>query len=566
MFYMLINKKIMFISICLITLLVGCVSVPVPDEISKSDKVDKILSLWDTADKPGVAVAVVKDGEVVFQKGYGIGNLEYDIPITENSIFNIASVSKQFTVFSILLLEKEGKLSFDDDIRKYIPEIPDFGKTITLRHLASHTSGLRSHINLLYIAGLQTEDVLSTEHVIKLVSRQKELNFNPGEDFLYCNTGFVLLAEVVARVSGQSFAQFTKSSIFDPLNMSSSLFYDDHEKIVKNRTYSYYEYIDQYKKYAMNYASVGASNLFTSAMDLSQWALNFSDFKVGDKDIVKKMNVLAVLNSGETSHFAYGQMINKYMGLKEIYHIGSLGGYRSYFSRFPDQNLSIIVLSNNSSFLPRTTSYRIADIYLKDDFIIETNSVPLLEDKSKEEIIVNQNTMDSYVGKYEVEPGFIISITNYGDVFSWQATRQTKDKLKAISERDFFVKGHDVKIEFMLDKNGYAGSLELNQNGQKFVGLRLQPFNKRSVALSDFTGRFYSDELSTFYDIVIKNNQLFVEHNRMDDFLLKLFSEDTFTSSNWFLNTVKFVRNENSDIIGFKVSSNRVKNLWFKKN
>lgn len=212
-----------------------------PRAITPGERVDELFFAWDRKDTPGASVAVAKDGEILYKKGYGMANLEYDIPIGPSTIFHIASVSKQFTVFSILLLEDWGLLSLDDDIRKHIPEVPDFGTTITLRHLASHTSGIRDQWNLLAMAGWRLDDVITKEHVLKLVSRQKDLNFEPGEEFLYCNTGFTLLAEVVARVSSQSFADFTRENIFEPLKMNNTLFYDDHEKIVKNRAYSYYQ-------------------------------------------------------------------------------------------------------------------------------------------------------------------------------------------------------------------------------------------------------------------------------------------------------------------------------------
>ncbi|EPR69211.1 Beta-lactamase [Cyclobacterium qasimii M12-11B] len=177
---------------------------------------DSIFEDFNDINKPGATVAVVKDQKIVFKKGYGSANLEYGIPNSPSTIFHIASVSKQFTVFSILLLEKEGKLSFDDDIRKYIPEVPDFGKTITLRHLASHTSGMRDQWGLLAMAGWRQDDVITKEHILKLVSQQKELNFNPGESYMYCNTGFTLLAEVVARISGKTFAAFTEEKFLNP--------------------------------------------------------------------------------------------------------------------------------------------------------------------------------------------------------------------------------------------------------------------------------------------------------------------------------------------------------------
>jgi hypothetical protein len=271
-----------------------------PKAITQNGQVDELFTVWDTNDTPGAAIAVVKDGSIIYKNGYGLSNLEYDIPITPSSIFHIASISKQFTVFSILLLEKQGKLSLDDDIRKYIPEVPDFGTIITLRHLASHTGGLRDQWNLLSMAGWRMDNVITKEHILKLVSKQKELNFNPGEEYAYCNTGFTLLAEVVSRTSDMSFAEFTEVNIFEPLKMNNTLFYDDHEKIVKNRAYSYNSSSDGYKKSVLNYANVGATSLFTTVEDLALWSMNFSNLTVGDSTIVNKMNTTAILNNGKT--------------------------------------------------------------------------------------------------------------------------------------------------------------------------------------------------------------------------------------------------------------------------
>jgi hypothetical protein len=271
-----------------------------PKAITQNGQVDELFTVWDTNDTPGAAIAVVKDGSIIYKNGYGLSNLEYDIPITPSSIFHIASISKQFTVFSILLLEKQGKLSLDDDIRKYIPEVPDFGTIITLRHLASHTGGLRDQWNLLSMAGWRMNNVITKEHILKLVSKQKELNFNPGEEYAYCNTGFTLLAEVVSRTSDMSFAEFTEVNIFEPLKMNNTLFYDDHEKIVKNRAYSYNSSSDGYKKSVLNYANVGATSLFTTVEDLALWSMNFSNLTVGDSTIVNKMNTTAILNNGKT--------------------------------------------------------------------------------------------------------------------------------------------------------------------------------------------------------------------------------------------------------------------------
>lgn len=205
-------------------------------------------SLGGNAESPGVAIAVQQKGKIIYSEGFGYANLEYDVKNTPTTVFHIASVSKQFTAFAIAMLADQGKLSLDDDIRKYLPEMPDFGYVITINHLVHHTSGLRDQWNLLMMAGWRLDDVITQKQIMRVISRQKELNFKPGDEMVYCNTGFTLMAEIVSRVTGESFADWTKKNIFDPLGMKNTLFYDDHEKIVKNRAYSYYASPAGFKK------------------------------------------------------------------------------------------------------------------------------------------------------------------------------------------------------------------------------------------------------------------------------------------------------------------------------
>lgn len=230
-------------------------------------KVDQLFATWDKPESPGAAIAVIKDGVVVYKRGYGSANLEYNVPITPQTVFHVASVSKQFTAFAIALLAHQGKLSLDDDIRKHLPEVPDFGKKITIRHLIHHTSGLRDQWTLLGMAGWRLDDVITKEHILKMVRHQKELNFDPGAENLYSNTGYTLLAVIVERVSGQSFRDYTDANIFKPLGMTNTHFHDDHERIVKNRAYSYSPAGPGggFKAAPLNYANVGATSLFTTA-------------------------------------------------------------------------------------------------------------------------------------------------------------------------------------------------------------------------------------------------------------------------------------------------------------
>ena len=464
-----------------------------------------------------------------------------------------------------MLLEKAGKLSLEDDIRKYIPEVPDFGKTITLRHLATHTSGLRDQWNLLAMAGWRLDDVITKEHVLKLVSKQKALNFNPGEEFVYCNTGFTLLAEVVARVSGQSFAEFTQANIFSPLKMKSTLFYDDHEKIVKNRAYSYYEN-NGYKKSVLSYANVGATSLFTTAEDLSLWALNFGNPVVGDTSLIRKLNTLAVLNNGKTFGGALGQFVGKYKDLNEIQHGGADAGYRSFLTRFPDEKLSVVVLSNAAEFNSGDMAHKVVDIYLKDKIKKE----PVVEAKKEESpkragVSVDQATLNTYLGDFELQPGFNISVTlNNGQLFG-QATGQPAFKLTPLSNTEFTVEGVDAKVEFVPNGGEKVNTLKLHQNGRIMDAPRLKGFDKNAVNLAEFSGSFYSEELSTTYDFVVVGGKLVAKHNRHSDFEIQALKKDIFSGQAWFFGQIEFIRDANHGVTGCKVSNGRVRNLYFKK-
>ncbi len=525
-------------------------------------KIDRLFRNYSEDDSPGAAIAVVQNGRIQYKKGYGMANLEYDIPITPSTIFHIASVSKQFTAFSILLLEKEEKLSLDDDIRKFIPEVPDFGKKITLRNLANHTSGLRDQWELLIMAGWRIDDVITKEQILKLVSKQKELNFNPGNEFVYCNTGYTLLAEVVARVSGKSFPEFTDEYIFKPLKMTNTLFYDDHEKIVKNRAYSYQSAGNGYKKSVLNYANVGATSLFTTVEDLSLWAMNFENPVVGNQDIFNKMSQRAVLNNGDTITYALGQTVRKYKGLNMISHSGVDAGYRTYLGRFPDQKFSVIVFSNDASCNPGSLALKVVDMCLKDE--IKTEDKDDKKETKENKTSVNIDTLKAYVGEYEIQPSFILTITeNNGELF-YQATGQSKFKLEAVSSTEFITKGVDAKLTFHRDNDNKVNLLKLHQ-GEVFDAPRMNPFYKTSVNLNEFVGTFHSDELSTEYTFVIKNDTLVATHIRLSDIRMTPTKTDVFKGNKWFFGQTEFIRDKNKVVIGCKVSSGRVRNIWFKK-
>ena len=256
-----------------------------PDSIIK--KIDSLFSKWNNNNSPGCTVGIVRNDSLIFSKGYGMANLEYDIPNTPATIFHMASVSKQFTAYSIVLLARQGKLQLDDDIHKYLPWFPDLKEKITIRNLLNHTSGIRDQWQLLAISGTRLDDVITQDHIIKILSKQQALNFKPGEKYSYSNSGFTMLAEIVKSVTGQTLRKFTDSAIFKPLGMTNTHFHDDYTEIEKNRSYSY-DRIDSthFTNSILSYSNAGATSLFTNINDMSKWVMNFYDQKVGDqKDI-----------------------------------------------------------------------------------------------------------------------------------------------------------------------------------------------------------------------------------------------------------------------------------------
>jgi CubicO group peptidase (beta-lactamase class C family) len=328
---------------------------------------------------PGVAIAVVRNGEISFLKGYGVANLEYQTPITPRTVFNIASVSKQFTAFAIYLLERQGRLSLEDDIRKYVPEVPDHGAPIRIRHLLAHTSGLRDQAALMALAGWQPGDVATTEQIVRLVSRQNALNFRTGTAFGYSNTGYTLLAEAVARITGMSFSEYTRVNIFEPLGMRSTVFYDDFHRVLdRNRAYSYARVNGEFVKRELNYSNPGSSDLMTTAEDLVRWVRNFDHPVVGDARLISDFNRISVLDNGgpviwsaspgDTTYHAKGQLHYRYNGLGVISHGGHTGGFRATLTRFPDDDLAIITLSNNEHYTMMAKVFPIVDMYLSSRF------------------------------------------------------------------------------------------------------------------------------------------------------------------------------------------------------
>lgn len=527
-------------------------------------KVDELFANWDKPDSPGASLAVIKKGEVIYRKGYGSAHLEYDIPITPSTVFHVASVSKQFTAFAIAMLADQGGLSLDDDIRKHLPELHDFGRTITIRHLVHHISGMRDQWELLAVAGWRLDDVITTEHILKMARNQRELNFEPGYQYLYCNMGFTLLAEIVARITGKSFREWTEENIFKPLGMSDTQFYDDHERIVKNRAYSYSPLRDNgFRKRRLNYANVGATSLFTTADDLVKWVNNFDKGRVGGKDVIEQMHQQGVLNDGKQISYAFGLVIGEYKGLKTVSHSGGDAGYRSHVVRFPEQKFAVVILSNLSSFNTSRMARQVADIYLSDAIKKKQAKAKQVE---QEEFEPDTSWFEVFAGKYYFEPGLIMTIIKEKDqLIAQERENGPKTKLISVSDTEFTVRDETGKLTFNLNNIGDVKSLSYVVGDNVMTGEKFVPANLDARQLEEFAGEFVCNELSTHYTLVIQEGKLVAQHQRHSDIRLNPTKKDMFLGEQWFFRQVRFIRDNGNRITGFRLSGGRVRNLLFEK-
>jgi CubicO group peptidase (beta-lactamase class C family) len=364
--------------------------------------VDEVFSDLTKSGSPGCALGVYRDGKMIYARGYGLANIEENVAITPQSVFDIGSTSKQFTAASILLLEKQGKLAVNDDVRKYIPELPSYGRKITILQLMNHTSGLRDYLTLMELAGIHTDSVTTDADALALITRQKALNFDPGSDWLYSNTGFFLLSTIVQRVSGKTLREFAAENIFTPLEMTHTQYRDSHAALIANRAMAYDEQENK-SGYTLNvsyFEQTGDGAVHTSVEDLLKWDENFYSPHVGGKDFLAEIQERGKLNNGKVLDYAKGLRLQDYRGLHTVSHGGSWGGYRAELLRFPDQHFSVACLCNVGNAGATRRAHQVADIYLGSFMKPRENKSKESENKESIETAIASKELKNYAGDY----------------------------------------------------------------------------------------------------------------------------------------------------------------------
>lgn len=526
----------------------------------RTAKVDKLFAEWDSTVSPGAALAIIQDGKIIYERGYGMANLEHNVPITPTSVFRIGSTSKQFTASCIAILALQGKLSLDDDIRKYLPELPKYEKPITVRHLVHHTSGIRDYLTLGSIAALTENHFFTPEDSVELLARQKGLNFLPGEEYLYSNSGYFLMGVIVERVSGQSLPDFAQEHIFEPLGMKNTQFYDDHTRVVKNRAAGYSPTKEGFRIDMTTLDHVGDGGVFTTVEDLFLWDQVFYKYKLG-KELMELIQTPGGLNNGEKLDYAFGLRISDYKGLKRVSHSGGFAGFRAQMARFPEQKFTVICLANLGTFNPSRLCMQIVDIYLADKFK-EPGKVP---EKKVEPIALSKEELEDKVGNYQDEKtGRWIIISMKEDKLLLEAWGE-EYVISPLSQTSFRALDapFDNSIDFLPDQKGLISKAKLTVEGDE-INLRKAPQLKPLTPsqLREYAGEYFNDELPVTYKLVMEKGALVFKHKNAPKDALKHMDRDKFTAG-WF--NIEFVRNKGKKVRGFVLGAGRAANIEFVK-
>ena len=530
-------------------------------------QIDAIFTDYNEPNTPGVAVGVLQNGQLIFQKGYGNANLEYDIPVDPaKTVFPLCSTSKQFTVFAIMLLAEAGKLSLDHDIQKYLPELRDYGTPITIRQLANHTGGIRSDLALLSMTGIHPDDFISRSMSQHLIYRQRELNFKPGEEFSYSNAGYALLADIVENVSGQDFVDYMQEAIFQPLGMNHSFVMEDVEEVIKNRAYGYAFYNGNYVKDLMNFSLVGSSGVFTTIEDLAKWVLNFSNPKVGNTTIFKEMRTVGILKNGYQTNAALGQFVEDHHGLKEIQHSGASASFRAHLGRFPEQDFAIMLLSNYRNISIRDKSLEVANIFLAPHFKepSSTNSTTT----SQKYLKVSAEKLRGLAGNYLHTKYFYtrnIQFRNDSLLYIRPEAPQNLCILNPIGDQIFQLDTL-TNTQLSFRTNGSTTTMHLTEDGfETDVWERFTEKEYQAKSLEKYEGVYYSEELQTSYSVELREGVLTIIHPKMYPIGLRPIKENGFRSTGWQFAYLEFKQDANQTVKGFRISSSRARNVLFEK-
>jgi CubicO group peptidase (beta-lactamase class C family) len=529
-----------------------------PAEITR---INAVFRSFERPGSPGCALGVVRDNRLVYAHGYGLASVELNVPITPQTVFDLGSVSKQFTAASIFLLQQQGRLSIDDDIHTYLPELPSYGHRVTIRQLLHHTSGIRDYIDLLMMAGVREEDVTTDADALAIIARQKELNFTPGAEFLYSNSGYFLLSQIVKQVAGEPLREFAATHIFRPLHMTHTQILDNHTRIIPHRALSYAPRKGGGFQLDMsNWEQTGDGAVQTTVGDLALWDRNFYDPVVGGKQLIEELQTTGVLNDGEKIPYAAGLVVDRYRGLLRVEHTGSWAGFRADLVRFPDERVSVITLCNLANANPSAKGRAVADV------VLEGKLGPAPKPAAGPE--PGEAALQRFAGLYwSKESQQVFRIERQGRKLTIRANDSRKAMELAPESEGVFTAAHGrLRLRFVAGgKHGLLGVREGTGREEKFR--RLAVARPTAVQLRSLAGRYHSPALQVTWSVSVRAGNLLLRQSPSDPNLRPDAPEEelhpalagVFTGAGLVLN---FHRSGGS-ITGFTASSSGTRRIRF---
>jgi CubicO group peptidase (beta-lactamase class C family) len=539
--------------------------------------VDVIFADLTKPGSPGCALGVYHNGEIIYAKGYGLANIEENVPITPQTVFDVGSISKQFAAASIVLLEKQGKLRLDDDVRKYIPELPDYSQgqqKITILHLLNHTSGLRDYVSLFLLAGIHFDSVTNDDDALGIIVRQKGLNFDPGSEWKYTGSGYLLLSLIVKRVSGRTLKDFAAENIFQPLGMTHTQFRNDHTALIPNRALAYEKDQNGGYRLSVSYAEQnGDGMVHTSIEDLQRWDENFYSGKIGGKGFLAEMQEPGRLNDGTPLKYAKGLFLRNYRGLPTVWHGGESGGYLSYLIRFPEQHFSIACLCNGLPS-PFQRSHRVANLYLGSVMKPGDIDFATAGPETKSPVGISAG-LRLWSGDYRNSKNGDIWHVIEREGTLWLDFEGVRRPMRALSSTEFeplrYI--HQMRLKFEEAQGARPGKIIVLREMEPYATLEGIVVLKQPIAsLAAFAGDYWSDELRATYRLAMQDGKLWMKDIIGSDGiahrgtipqgeLRPVLSDEFYVNGAPLI--FHFVRDENSKVRGFALNGITERGILF---
>lgn len=533
-----------------------------PSDAARILAVDSLFEAVSRSGSPGLALAVYRADHAPVLRGYGYADLEHYVPNAARTVFHVASVSKQFAAFAIALLAREDQVDLDADVRGYLPLVPDFGHLITVRHLIHHTSGLRDQWSLFALGGHELDNRLRQAQIVNMVARQRGLNFEPGTEYLYCNTGYTLLAEIVRAVTGQTLREFTTERIFLPLGMTRTFFYDDVTEVVPGRAHSYFKGDDgNWHRSLLNYDNVGATSLFTTAEDMLKWVENFSHPTVGDEALIEQVITSGTLRNGTPINYAFGLTRGIYAGREAVLHTGADAAFRAVMAYFPGADFGLSLLANHPVEDLDRFIHAITDIFLNDNIGKIKSHRPAVV-RCEEQLL--RNLPGCYVAEYEP----LALLEQQDDQIVWKSAGGdakpvmfradgTFDRGDAFHPWTYFRPQRDSNGNIVAFEDLAAKALGTTKQYH-----RIEPARPTLAELRELTGNYRSLELDVTYTFSVEDGQLTARSIWSSKAVTFTPSaRDRFDAEPYWMSVLQVIRDTRDRPTGFRLHGDRIRNV-----